>query len=98
VHEFQPGGGARDRTDALLEEVLDRLDVVVGRRLDGLDALGVGERKARGEAEVAASKGPNSGTPGSAARRCSQRTSTSTRKRIRPNSLKIGRRLAVLAP
>ena len=30
-------------------------------------------------ADVAASKGPNSGTPGSAARRCSQRTSTSTR-------------------
>jgi hypothetical protein len=56
------------------------------------------EAIASSEAEVAASKGPNSGTPGSAARRCSQRTSTSTRKRIRPNSLKIGRRLAVLAP
>jgi len=56
------------------------------------------EASASSAAEVAASKGPNSGTPGSAARRCSQRTSTSTRKRISPNSLKTGRRHAVLPP
>ena len=33
-----------------LEEILDRLDVVIGGRLDGLDALGVGHRKVVGDA------------------------------------------------
>ncbi|SST07618.1 Uncharacterised protein [Acinetobacter baumannii] len=45
---------------------------------------------------ASAENGATSGIPAWAARRCSQRTSTMTRKRIRPYSLKIGRRLLVL--
>jgi hypothetical protein len=44
-------GGARDLWrfgESLLEPVLDRLDVVVGRALDRLDALGIGRSKLGG--------------------------------------------------
>ena len=42
VHEFAVSGQAAQFRQPLLDEVFDRLDVVVGDRLDGLDALGGG--------------------------------------------------------
>ncbi|MNF84559.1 hypothetical protein D3C84_669290 [compost metagenome] len=45
---------------------------------------------------ASAEKAGTSPMPSWAARRCNQRTSTRTRKRIRPYSLKIGRRAPVL--
>ena len=89
--------------ELLLDVVLHRLDVVVGGRLDGLDALGgqpveaVGDGVQRGAGRPRDSAG-TSGMPGCAASDCSQRTSTSTRRCIRPNSLNTARRSAVLPP
>ena len=37
------------RREALLQPVFDRLDVVIGRALDRLDALGVGDARTRGD-------------------------------------------------
>ena len=82
--------------EALLQPVLDRLDVVVGRALDrlhprasagGNDAAGVGERGARGARRTARPRR----CPGSSASAKSQAISTRTRARIRPNSLKCSR-------
>ena len=39
AHHFRIG------LEAILEPVLDRLDVVIGARLDGLHRFGVGNRK-----------------------------------------------------
>ena len=54
--------------EPLLEEILDRLDVVVGARLDRLHARGVGFRKLGDErielAEVAAEKAGTSAMAG----------------------------------
>ena len=88
--------------DLLLEEVLHRLDVVVGGALDVLDPLRVGivERcPTMASSRLAAwpESGGTSGICGWAARAWSQRTSTSTRWRISPYSLKMGRRSCGLA-
>ena len=90
------GGQGGVFAQPFLEEVLDRLDVVVGGGLDRLDALRVGRsrspRPGRAGARAAAgSNGATSVTPGSAASASSHSTSTRTRARIRPASLKIGR-------
>ena len=45
-HRRDLGTGLR----LFLEEILDRLDVVIGGRLDRLDALGIGHRKGVGDA------------------------------------------------
>ncbi len=50
------------------------------------------------KAVASAESGGTSVTPGSSARRSSQRISTMTRARIRPNSLKCSRRRSALAP
>ncbi len=87
--------------DTFLDEILDGLDVVVGRALDGLDARGVvfGEivRDREECARAAGENGAISPMPSAAASASSQRTSTSTRRFIRPYSLKIGRRFSTFA-
>jgi hypothetical protein len=100
VDELADLGQLRQLGGLLLEQVFDGLDVVVGGALDLLDALGVLQLEvlARLSSRALASA-ENAGTSpicGWAARRWSQRTSTRTRKRIRPNSLKMGRRAWVL--
>ena len=82
--------------DVLLDEVFDGLDVVVRRALDRLDARGVvlgeivGELFERRCAQPARTRA-TSAMPASSASASSQRTSTSTRRFMRPYSLKIGR-------
>ena len=82
-----------DAGEALLQPVLDRLDVVVGRALDRLDARGVvgRERSPRAASSAARASAPNGATSaiaGSSDSAMSQAISTRTRARIRPNSLK----------
>ena len=45
VDEFAGGGNFGSLGKAFLQPILHRLDVVIGRALDRLDALGVGERE-----------------------------------------------------
>jgi len=106
VDEFGDGGQfgqlIAHLLKALLDEVFHRLDVVVGGLLRGLDGLGVLQaeigdhgiqERVRGVGE-----GATSGIPGSAARCWSQRTSTVTRERMSPYSLKIPRSWDTLSP
>ena len=102
MHEFADRLQFRVAGDLFLEEIFHRLDVVIGGALDVLDALRIllAEILDDGVEHVARHALPSAGTsaicrhapPGA----CSQRTSTRTRWRIRPNSLKMGRRLSVL--
>ena len=43
MNEFLRGSQVRISADAVLDEVLDRFDVVIGFTFDGLDALTIGE-------------------------------------------------------
>ena len=89
------------RREPLLEPVLDRLDVVVGRALDRLDARGVGDARTPWRPRRA-SRAPRRRTAalrrsrGSAASASSHATSTRTRCRIRPNSLNCSRSASTL--
>ena len=58
VDEFGDAGDFGHAREALLQPVLDRLDVVIGRALDRLDARGVGRREGvRGGAKHRADRG-----------------------------------------
>ena len=70
--------------EALLQPVLDRLDVVVGRALDRLDARGVvgaktSRARRRARARASAANGGTSAIAGSSASASSHATSTRTR-------------------
>ena len=87
--------------EALLQPVLDRLDVVVGRALDLLDARGVGHGERlddpRRAAACAASRtAALRRSPGSPASASSHAISTRTRCRISPNSLNCSRSASTL--
>jgi hypothetical protein len=101
MHELQRRRQLGVVVQALLDVVLDRLDVVVGGALDLLDALGrlgIEAVHERIQALAATSlSGLSSSTPGSAASAFSHSISTRTRARIRPNSEKIGRSASTLA-
>ena len=97
VHaKWMNSGDARDlrrRREALLQPVLDRLDVVVGRALDRLDARGVGdgERRRRPRRASRAPRPRTAALRRSRAPRQARRARRSRRARaarIRPNSLK----------
>jgi hypothetical protein len=62
MNELRHARDFRDRGEALLQPVLDRLDVVVGRPLDGLDPRGVGRAETfRGRREQLAQRRGESG-------------------------------------
>src|SRR5690606_36872855 len=61
VHELQGRAQLGVVAQALLDEVLERLDVVVGGALDLLDPGGVGHRKALGQGPQAAGGGVGEG-------------------------------------
>ena len=88
--------------EALLQPVLDRLDVVVGRALDRLHALAVGWLERRGRARRAPRAPPRKTarprrSPARRRARSSHAISIRTRARIRPNSLKCSRSASTLA-
>ena len=101
MHEFQRRPELGVVLQPLLDQVFDRLDVVVGGALDLLDPRGVGDvekpsASARRRAAAAPENGASSTMPGSAASASSHSTSTLTRARIRPYSEKIGRSASTL--
>ena len=88
-------GDLRHAGEALLQPVLDRLDVVIGRALDRLDARGIGERRTRGPLRRARAARPRrtagtSAIAGSSASASSHAISTRTRLRMSAYSLKCG--------
>ena len=102
VHELRDRLRVHRCRETLLDEILHRLHVVIGGRLDILDASGIHftEIVVRIIERLIGrlDRLGTSSMPSCAARHCSQRISTSTRRLIRPNSLNTSRSGSVLLP
>lgn len=100
MDELADRGQLRELGGLFLEQVLHGFHVVVGGALDFLDAFGVFQLEVAGQAvEQGVGFGGERrdlGNPGVGGEALQPADFTMTRKRIRPYSLKIGRRLLVL--